>query len=454
MSIGLGLTLSSCSEDFLEPELKQNKSFEEGLNNETDLHNFVKGAYDIMNTVSYYGRDFLAYGDLRSDNCYNNEKSGRFVNPGRFSMIANDGDARDTWAIMYQVIAQCNIAINSGLQNNTKLDQDEIKYYVGQAHALRALVYFDLNRLYGQRFVNTPEKLGLPLVTEFNKEGKAPLQARATLAQTDEFITNDFKKALELMQPSYDNFPNNELSIDAVKALLARHYLYIGENAAARDLAYEVMGKSIATNWATDASLYQVMWKNKLSTEALFELAFSSNDNLGTTSYPYMWDDDGYGDFNWTSDALNIFTGDDVRNPIVADGTRDGEPVKYPQLQGDNNIRIIGYPEVFLTYAEAALKAGDINGDALNALNAIPGIRKGATYTALTLENVLRERRKELMNEGHRSYDLLRNGLDIPRLTEQQAYSETIPYGDSRCIFPIPERERDANKLIEQNPGY
>ena len=38
--------------------------------------------------------------------------------------------------------------------------------------------------------------------------------------------------------------------------------------------------------------------------------------------------------------------------------------------------------------------------------------------TTVTLERVLNERRKELVCEGHRMYDAVRNGLSIERLNE------------------------------------
>ena len=67
------------------------------------------------------------------------------------------------------------------------------------------------------------------------------------------------------------------------------------------------------------------------------------------------------------------------------------------------------YAEVLLNYAEAVAESG--TGDAVVAAKAINDIRKRAAHTAdipLTLENVLRERRVELVYENKRIWDLVR----------------------------------------------
>lgn len=67
------------------------------------------------------------------------------------------------------------------------------------------------------------------------------------------------------------------------------------------------------------------------------------------------------------------------------------------------------YAEVFLNYAEAVVESG--NGDQDLAAKAVNDLRKRAAHTVdipLTLENVLRERRVELVYENKRYWDLIR----------------------------------------------
>ena len=79
----------------------------------------------------------------------------------------------------------------------------------------------------------------------------------------------------------------------------------------------------------------------------------------------------------------------------------------------------------------------------------------------ITLERVLEERRKELFGEGHRAFDLLRNGLKIERVGKGHSavlpdYAKIITWDDLRSILHVPKYEIDANPQIaaQQNPCW
>jgi len=85
-------------------------------------------------------------------------------------------------------------------------------------------------------------------------------------------------------------------------------------------------------------------------------------------------------------------------------------------------------------------------------LNKVPENRNANTYTAVTKENIIEERREEFIFEGLYYWDLLRTGKAIVRLQADQPVN--IPYGDHRLAYPIPFAELDANSNIVQNSGY
>lgn len=68
----------------------------------------------------------------------------------------------------------------------------------------------------------------------------------------------------------------------------------------------------------------------------------------------------------------------------------------------------------------------------------------------LTLENVLDERRKELVAEGHRMYDVIRNGMtvkridvkdsDINKTKHNTAYME-YDWNFHKILLPIPKKK-------------
>jgi len=72
--------------------------------------------------------------------------------------------------------------------------------------------------------------------------------------------------------------------------------------------------------------------------------------------------------------------------------------------------------------------------------------------TAVDLDIILNERRKELCFEGQRKLDLLRNGLNLRRPGQP---FEALSGPDSFLItYPIPQGVIDLSPFIEQNPGY
>jgi hypothetical protein len=133
--------------------------------------------------------------------------------------------------------------------------------------------------------------------------------------------------------------------------------------------------------------------------------------------------------------------------------------------------------EMYLNRAEAEAKMGD----AQSALNDVDAIRKkrgleNSLYNGVVpngstaLEVVLNERRIELAFEGHRTFDVYRNkmemnrtywGYHLPGLKETDIDLSKTPTGyanmiiqptDSRIIYYIPIDEIQSNDLCTQNP--
>lgn len=73
-----------------------------------------------------------------------------------------------------------------------------------------------------------------------------------------------------------------------------------------------------------------------------------------------------------------------------------------------------------------------------------------------TLDRVLDERAKELVGEGHRYFDLLRNGKKIVRRGGKHLPNapEEIDWNYYKCVLPISRDEFTFNPDMEQNEGY
>ena len=92
----------------------------------------------------------------------------------------------------------------------------------------------------------------------------------------------------------------------------------------------------------------------------------------------------------------------------------------------------------------------------LNAIVTRANPAKSVTSADLSLERILKERRKELVGEGHAFFDYMRNGKSVDRsggwhLTMPED-ARVIAPSDPRVALPIPQTEIDANPNIVQNP--
>ena len=166
----------------------------------------------------------------------------------------------------------------------------------------------------------------------------------------------------------------------------------------------------------------------------------------------------------------------------------------------DNNIFVIRYAEVLLIYAEAKVKAGQVDNSVYEAINKIRQ-RVGMPNITETNANdlfytIVRERRHELSGEGQRLSDIRRwkiaervmNGFVLGRM--QKSYPLKAPVIDEWSIpdytaagipiasdvndpnvsmrtvdlrifnpnkdylWPVPYIERQTNPALTQNPGW
>jgi hypothetical protein len=200
-------------------------------------------------------------------------------------------------------------------------------------------------------------------------------------------------------------------------------------------------------------------WFTKSSVNSIFELAFSSTDNMNINGLSQIYRGAAYGDIQALEDLVNIFDEDDVRadtNFMIGPGAETGllrNLGKYPSADYSDNVNLIRYEEVILSYAEALIES-DRAGDALVQMNLLTASRGAQPWTEATKANVMTERRRELCFEGFRHDDLARNGMDIPLVNDLEQTHGGPAYGSYNYAFPIPEVEMNANSNITQNDGY
>lgn len=445
-----GIFLNSCTEKDLEPTLTVNKDVNV-ISNVGDLKGLLSGAYDRMTSATYYGRNVVVFGDVRSDNAYANGTSGRFLTSGAMDMTNSNGDADDAFLQMYSVIANCNIIINANISG----DQVAIDHVKGQAMALRALVHYDLLRIFGQQHVGTGglSALGVAYVKQF----LAPTEMkpkRNTVEEVKSFIYDDLDKALAMMTPSL-NGDKKAIRTYTVNAIKARVALYFGDWAIAKTASQAVITGSGAR--VLTATEYPAAFKANLQANSIFELVFASDDNRGNDSLYNIFNNTAYGDIVALQDLKDQFSPTDVRGGMITTQEKSRLRNTGKFTKADINVVLFRFEEMLLINAEASFRLNAADLSALTNLNLVATNRGAVAYTSVSVANILLERRKELCFEGFRFDDISRTNMNMPIVDAiRQAYDDlgSVVYGSYRYAFPIPLREMNANSNAIQNKGY
>lgn len=128
-------------------------------------------------------------------------------------------------------------------------------------------------------------------------------------------------------------------------------------------------------------------------------------------------------------------------------------PMKYAidyvkSFPAENEFVVLRYSDVLLMKAEALLRSGGSAADALTIVNSIRTKVNASALGAVTLNDILDERGRELSWEGWRRNDQIRFG------TYLQAWQEKAASGPERLLFPIPNEQLSVNPNLSQNPGY
>lgn len=454
---------AGCSKDFTDKKPNDAIAISTALSTEANLANAMNGVYSEMRAVGVYGRDFPVIGDLMADNSFIETKnSNRYLTQYNYTFIAADGVFDGIWKNCYTTIMRANQIINADITGGN------VKAIKAQAYGVRGLMYFKLVNLYARPYTDDPNSLGVPIVLTYDPYN---LPTRSKVGDVYTQIISDLKAGFA-DGPAYTK--SVTLSKYAIEGLLARVYLYMGDNTNAKSAAVDVItngGFTLLTpsdfnNYWSDPSGRQ----DKL--ETLFEIDADVVNNNGFNDLGGIYEN-GYQDIYASSQLDSLFDSTDVRNSLFIQGnTKSGASAvlvnKYPNAANDNrdNIKVMRLSEVYLIAAEASLPANEP--DAKMYVNDLVVQRDptSAGYTssgAALLSDIVQERRKELAFEGDRFFDLNRLKQTITRVqnlgsiqTGPGNVNLVVPYTDYRRIAPIPQSEIQANSNIasQQNPGY
>lgn len=475
--ITLGVVLiggmTSCGNDWLNLEPSTSIPTDTSIKVLSDIEFTLNGIYSEMQSSDAYSGRLIYYGDATGDDMQAVSSTKRCANYYRFNWTKDSGPSTH-WSVLYSIITSCNIILNK--IDEIPYEEDETDYrndLKGQALAIRGLAYFDLTRIFGYPYTkDNGASLGVPIIlTETDRFNKP---ARATVAECYDRVVNDLTDACPLLG---EEFNKGKINRWAAMTLLSRVYLYMNKNKLALDAAENAI-KGAESNgyalWTNEE--YPTAWSNDASAthpgEVLFEIVNETTDSPGKESMGYLSSKDGYDDICITVSFYHLLKQDpdDVRlKLLIFDKTKYAYVYKYQPQEGENiedaNIPLIRLSETYLNAAEAAIKTND-NTKAVAYLNPIvqrANPNNSVEGETITLDRVLTERRKELVDEGHRMFDLIRNGMTVHRVDETDSNLASTEHNTQymdydwdfyKIVLPIPKHEMDANPNMEQNPGY
>lgn len=454
------ITGFSCTKSFLDVPVTREVVAEDYLLDLSSANEVLNGIYFLVARDIYEGT-ITAYPDVLADNL--KSIGGLLPVQYNWAMIASVNDEYSNnmnglWLDAYNVIRSCNFLIEhiDKVRMEDPAAGDGIK---GQACALRALVHFSLVNVFAQPYIYSGDgsHLGIPYDTTYAQTQHI---TRQPVSDVYDHIIADLNRATVLIPASINSqsvFNNN-----AVKALLARVYLFKGDFKAANSLSVEV------------ASVIQMMphtdYPAKLFTsedkESLFWLPPATPATSGFTFFQGAYlSQVNY--FSATSDLEGIIRERpaDLRNSWIKDTAGILQVRKFPvnAVPGIINPRIAYYQtlirvsEMFLTAAETYAQLGNED----SARYYLDCVRKRADNTVLAsvakgrslLDSIYKERRKELCFENIRMFDLLRLKSNVKRGDVGGAAPSTLPFPSNNAIAPIPLN--DVRTLgLQQNAGY
>jgi hypothetical protein len=458
----LPLTGLTACKKFLDTPQKSQLSLADFWRSAKDAELGVAAIYNAAQVA--FEINYWRWGELRADNFINNDRP----NANNSQIVTNQlttATAGADWSELYTAILTANMAISkipdipdfAGKQN-----------LLAEAHALRALFYFYAVRVWGAVPKITEPVEGLDQDLNFTRSPVKEIY--------EEIILPDIDKAGQLMTAERSI---NRLSRGSILALKAEVLMWPGDQQNYA-LAVEAITELESLGYSLENT--QTGWINifkgpENSKEIIFSLGWNFNEDGGnsgvgqfsTATTEFVCSEDV--EQKWNSSIPGDFR-------ILATGAYDVEIVpgeEFPYLRiltkysprfttrdeqsswsNTNERDIIFYrlSDLILLKAEAENYL-DHPGAALGLVNRVrtarglPEVDTTLTYKTVIRDLILNERQFELIGEGHRYWDLVRNNVVLQVMEPINGMSDP-----QRILWPIAQNVLNRNAGISQNEGY
>lgn len=475
----LGTGFSSCNK-FLDLKPEDGITAEQFWQTKEDLQAGVVGIYHGIN-APYGGRSpveqFFLWGELRADFV----AATPFTPRNETDVISNNilpTNAIANWQPIYRVINLCNtvLAFGPGVkEKDQSLTQEKLNNFLGEAYAIRALMYFYLVRTFG----DVPLKLNATITDE--DLAQIP---KSTDEEVLEQIVKDLTIAEQYAVSSYGSVSHDKGRVTkwTVNAIQTDVYLWMNRFDDCIIAGEKIYNSGKFALVPGDDSWFGSLYVNGNSEESIFEMQYDLQPN-NLNPFHFM--------FNVVNKRLganpvimdNFYTVNpddesikDIRGVDVAIRVSDGTIAKYLVNSPDQSGRhwiMYRYADVLLMLAEAYAHTGrgedalDFIQEIRDRAHALPATFRtvNPTDTNALIDYILDERAREFAFEGKRWFDLLRNAkrdridilqkaalVSVPAISQESALSKLR---DPNSLYlPIYFQEIQNNPSLVQNPFY
>ena len=384
-------------------------------------------------------------------------------------------------------------------------EDDNLKFYLAQAYAVRAFDYFYLAQMYQHTYAGVDadgnpntEKPCVPIITEANMDAAgAEGCARATVAEVYEQILSDIDAAIALLENTTVTRADKRYVSAVAYGLRARINMVMHNWEGAKEDAAKALELTDATPYTAEQVSKPTM--SDINDNAwMWGVLVAETDRAVTTGICNWPSHMGSLNYGYASVGAWRRISEDLYSKIPATDVRKGwfldENATSPNLNAEqaayvaeagcypytqvkfgcyndetytstnaNDIPLMRVEEMYLILAEAQAMAGDPAAGAATLQNFVttyrdPAYTCTATEASKVQDAVWMQRRFELWGEGFSYFDLMRlnKGVDRRGGGFQAAYTYNIPAGDAALIYRLPKAEIEGNALIsdaQNNPA-